>query len=185
MQYMSIFRRGVARSRGTPRRRGAFRALLKKLDAKPEIACLNLPYKTPKHKVMPPRCLPLRAACGEKLTCSACVSRAARDDLIVKEPRASRIARRGRRRGRRRATNALGGAGATASSHDFSRLVALLDEQRVIDGPDRVVLTVCLCPIIQGFDWLAALINSEWQPLIGRDGEFTRYTVIVTQETTV
>ena len=42
--------------------------------------------------------------------------------------RASRIARRGRRRGRRRATNALGGAGATASSHDFSRLVALLDE---------------------------------------------------------
>ena len=78
-----------------------------------------------------------------------------------------------------------GGGGATASSHDFSRLVALLDEQRVIDGPDRVVLTVCLCPIIQGFDWLAALINSEWQPLIGRDGEFTRYTVIVTQETTV
>ena len=128
MHYMSIFRRGVARSRGTPRRRGAFRALLKKLDAKPEIACLNLPYKTPKHKVMPPRCLPLRAACREKLTCSACVSRASRDDLIVKEPRASRIARRGRRSGRRRATNALGGAGATASSHDFSRLVALLDE---------------------------------------------------------
>ena len=33
--HMSIFRRGVARSRGTPRRRGAFRALLKILDAKP------------------------------------------------------------------------------------------------------------------------------------------------------
>ena len=49
MHYMSIFRRGVARSRGTPRRRGAFRALLKILDAKPEIACLNLPYKTQGH----------------------------------------------------------------------------------------------------------------------------------------
>ena len=91
MHYMSIFRRGVARSRGTPRRRGAFRALLKKLDAKPEIVCLNLPYKTPKHKVMPPRCLPLRAACGEKLTYSACVSRAARDDRIMRETRASRV----------------------------------------------------------------------------------------------
>jgi len=46
-------------------------------------------------------------------------------------------------------------------------------------------LTVCLCPIILESDWLAARINSEWRPLIGRDGEFTRYTVIVTQETMV
>ena len=106
---------------------------------------LDLNRKSPveifhiKHKVMPPRCLPLRAACGEKLICSACVSRAARDDRIVREPRASRVARRGRRRGRRRAANALGGGGATASSHEFSRFVALPYEQTYMDGPDRVV----------------------------------------------
>jgi len=82
---------------------------------------------------MPPRCLPLCAACGENLTCSACVSRAARDDRIVRERRTSRVARRGRRRGRRRATNALGGSGATASSHDFSSSLSRMSKQLLTD----------------------------------------------------
>jgi hypothetical protein len=35
----------------------------------------------------------LRAACGEMLTWDACVLRATRDDLVVRERRASRVAR--------------------------------------------------------------------------------------------
>ena len=47
MHYMSIFRRGVARSRGTPRRRGAFRALLKILGVNSSYLTANIPYSSP------------------------------------------------------------------------------------------------------------------------------------------